>query len=232
VHNGFKGMKSAIIVMAKAPIAGTVKTRLTPFLSFEQASQLAACFLRDTINKAKKLKNQLIIAYSPSGHRRSFDEFLTDKIILIEQKGETLGDKMFSAFQFAFEQKLDSVVMIGTDSPTLPLEFIEKALDFLEKNADAVLGKTTDGGFYLIGLRQLERLIFEKVEWSSAKTFEQTARNIIDLGWQLKKTPDWYDVDEPKDLIKLAEEFKQEKSSRKLAPETFIWLKQNVQENP
>jgi glycosyltransferase A (GT-A) superfamily protein (DUF2064 family) len=114
----------------------------------------------------------------------------------------------------------------------LPLEFIEKALDFLEKNADAVLGKTTDGGFYLIGLRQLERLIFEKVEWSSAKTFEQTARNIIDLGWQLKKTPDWYDVDEPKDLIKLAEEFKQEKSSRKLAPETFIWLKQNVQENP
>ena len=84
---------------------------------------------------------------------------------------------MFNAFKFVFEQKTDAVVMIGTDSPTFPIDYIEQAFEFLETNSDVVLGKTEDGGFYLIGLRKLPERIFENVEWSSPATFEQIFEN-------------------------------------------------------
>lgn len=219
-------MKSAIIVMAKFPAAGRVKTRLVPFLSAEQSAQLAECFLRDTIDKAKNLKRQLIVAYSPAGQRAFFAALTRSRqAVLVNQIGKDLGERMYFAFKFAFEQNSDSAVLIGTDSPTLPPEFIEQAFDLLRRDADAVLGKTADGGFYLIGLRKLKSEIFENVRWSSEKTFEQTAGNIKNSGFKLKEAPLWYDVDEQADLERLAEEFKQNDAAKNIAPETFEWLK-------
>lgn len=213
--------------MAKYPDAGTVKTRLTPHLSAEQSAQLAACFLQDTINKVKILKYQLMVAYSPVEKYGFFADFSPSQAVLVNQTGETLGERMFSAFQFAFEKKFDSAVMVGTDSPTLPPEFIKQAFEFLQTDADAILGKTADGGFYLIGLRKLEKKIFENVVWSSEKAFEQTARNIKNVGFSLKETPVWYDVDESSDLERLAKEFEQSDSAKNIAPKTFEWLKRN-----
>lgn len=214
-------MNRAIIIMAKVPRAGKVKTRLVPFLTFEQAAELSSCFLADTIEKVKKLDARLIIAFG--GAREFFDCFSLGDALFIEQKGGDLGEKMFNAFEFAFRQKSDSVVMIGTDSPTVPPKFIERAFDFLEKS-DAVLGKTADGGFYLIGLRHLKREIFENVEWSSANAFRQTKENILRLGWKLNETPDWYDVDEPADLEKLA----QDRLLKQNAPQTFEWIEKKL----
>ncbi len=92
---------------------------------------------------------------------------------------------------------------------------------------DAVLGKTEDGGFYLIGLRKAKREIFENVEWSSPVTFEQTAENIIKSGLDLKQIPAWYDVDEPQDLERLAKEFRRNETAKKIAQQTFEWMKEN-----
>jgi len=222
-------MKRAVIIMAKAPLAGTVKTRLQPFLSAAQCAALAACFLGDAINKAKLIKNQrLIIAYSPAEERDFFARLANGKTSLVEQKGINLGEKMFSAFGFAFAQNADAAVMIGTDSPTFPDDFIEQAFEFLETNSDAVLGKTEDGGFYLIGLRKLDKRIFEAVKWSSAKTFEQVRGNIMNLDWHLREVPAWYDVDEPKDLEQLKQEFSHNKNVQSRAPQTFEWIAKNV----
>jgi len=213
-------MKKVIIIMAKVPIAGTVKTRLSPFLSAEQSATLAECFLRDTVGKAKSLSDELIIAYTPVEKRNVLLTTLPNEQIFIEQKGANLGGKMFHAFEFAFSQNSDAVVMIGTDSPTFPAQFITQAFEMLLET-DAVLGKTADGGFYLIGLRKLKKEIFETIEWSSPKTFEQTARNIENLNLKLSFLPNWYDVDTPDDLKRLIKDLSKNPS---IAPKTFEFL--------
>jgi rSAM/selenodomain-associated transferase 1 len=221
-------MKRALIIMAKAPLAGTVKTRLQPALAAEQCAELAACFLRDTINKANSLENQsLIIAYSPAGETDYFKQFARPKTSLVEQQGDNLGEKMFSAFEFAFRQNAEMAVMIGTDSPTFPVDFIEQAFEFLETNSDAALGKTADGGFYLIGLRRVDARIFDGVRWSTAKTFSQVRENILKLNWLWREVPAWYDVDEPSDLEQLKREFLHDHIAQKRAPHTSQWLARN-----
>ncbi len=216
-------MKKVIIIMAKVPAAGKVKTRLAPVLSPEKCAELADAFLQDAIEKAANLKNQLIIAYSPIERCNYFDKISKKNITLIPQKGENLGEKMFNAFKFAFERKADSAVLIGTDSPTFPREFIESAFEFLEKT-DAVLGKSEDGGYYLIGLKTLHREIFENVEWSCEKTFEQTAQNIEKCGLKLSNLPEWFDVDLPEDLERLKKDLTENPS---FAPFTAKWLEEN-----
>ena len=216
----FSHMSRAIIIMTKVPVAGKVKTRLSPQFPAEQSAMLAECFLRDTVCKAKSLENNLIIAYSPVGKLNVLQEILPEQKTFIEQKGANLGARMFHAFEFAFAQNLNSVVMIGTDSPTLPEKFIAQAFENLSES-EAVLGKTTDGGFYLIGLRKVIKEIFEAVEWSSPKTFEQTARNIENLNLKLSLLPNWYDVDTPDDLKRLKKDLSKNPS---IAPKTFEFL--------
>ncbi|MDQ3061895.1 MAG: TIGR04282 family arsenosugar biosynthesis glycosyltransferase [Acidobacteriota bacterium] len=209
--------------MAKVPTAGNVKTRLEPYLTPEQCAELAECFLLDTVGKAEFLPNQIIIAYTPFEKRDVLLKILPTHKTLIEQKGTNLGERMFHAFQFACSQNLDAVVMIGTDSPTFPTEFIEQAFENLKKS-DTCLGKTKDGGFYLLGLRTLRKEIFENVAWSSAETFAQTSRNIEKIGLKLSLLPTWFDVDFPADLERLRKDLAENPI---IAPRTFEWLKKN-----
>lgn len=217
-------MKRAIIIMTKVPTAENVKTRLQPDLSPEQRAELAAAFLLDAVNKAKTICENLILAYSPPEKINALRKILPSQSVFIEQTEGGLGEKMFNAFKFAFEQKSDSVVMTGTDSPTFPADFIEQAFEFLETNSDAVLGKTEDGGFYLIGLRKLRKEIFESVEWSSPQTFEGVFENIHKARLHLREVPAWYDVDTPADLKKLREEFAHNANARRRATKTFECL--------
>lgn len=214
-------MERAIIIMVKAPVPGKVKTRLRPELSDQEAAELAECFLRDTIRKAESLNYKLIIAYSPVRQRRYFEAIAPVGAMLIAQSGLDLGERMFNAFQAAFEMKCCPVVMIGTDSPTLQPDEIIKAFELLEGQADAVLGRTTDGGYYLIGINAASPEIFTGVEWSSENTFQQTAQNITNLGLTLRETKEWYDVDEPQDLVKLWDEVQIDPD---IAPATTAWL--------
>lgn len=214
-------MKNAVIIMTKVPVAGNVKTRLQPTLCAEQCAELARRFLRDAVNKANSTKIPLIIAFSPIEQQKILLEILPGEQTLVEQIGENLGDKMFNAFRYAFAQNAEAIVMIGTDSPTFPAEFIARAFEFLSKN-DAVLGRTADGGFYLIGLRSLYKEIFEAVEWSSPRTFEQTRRNVERLNLKLAFLPEWYDVDTPADFARLKTDLTADSSA---APQTFAFVK-------
>jgi hypothetical protein len=214
-------MKKAVIILTKVPVAGNVKTRLQPFLSATQCAELSACFLLDTISKIESLQIPLITAYTPIEGKDILLGILPAEHTLVEQNGANLGERMFNAFQFAFARNLDSVVMIGTDSPTFPEAFIKRAFEILVEN-DAVLGETKDGGFYLIGLRVLRKEIFENVEWSSPKTFEQTMRNIENYGARLALLPVWYDVDTPDDLKTLMADLAKNPTC---APKTFEFMK-------
>jgi uncharacterized protein len=229
-------MKRIIIIMAKVPRAGNVKTRLQPFLSIEQCRTLAEAFLFDAINKTQNICDELIIAFAPAHEKNYFADLTGENITLIEQNGANLGEKMLNAFEFAFT--VDSkakVLMIGTDSPTFPASFIEQTFEELEANAEIVLGKSEDGGFYLIGLRKTLPHLFENVEWSSPSVYEQTMRNSEKLKVNTRLIPMWYDVDNPNDLRHLRDEILRNEQAQKLAPQTFQWLISNSEvfdENP
>lgn len=218
-------MKRSIIIMAKIPSAGNVKTRLQPDFSPDECAALAEAFLQDAEAKAKKICENVILAYSPPGELNVLKKLLPSQSIFIEQTGNNLGERIFNAFKFVFEQNSDSVVMIGTDSPTFPADFIEQAFEFLETNSEAVLGKSEDGGFYLIGLRVLRREIFENVAWSSPETFEQVFENTHRLNLHLREVPSWYDVDTKTDFEKLRGEFLHNENARRRAPKTFELIK-------
>lgn len=225
-------MKRTIIIMAKVPRAGNVKTRLQPFLSPEESRALAEAFLFDAINKARNVCDKIIVAFSPSGEKSYFDEFeMRGDLILIEQKGADLGERMANAFEFAVGADLETaVVMIGTDSPTFPIEFAEKAFADLETRAEIVLGKSDDGGFYLIGLKKIFPTLFDRIEWSSAKVFEQITANVENLKiGALELISDWYDVDEFADLLRLRDELLETKAARKNAPATYQWTIENAE---
>ena len=212
--------------MAKVPRAGNVKTRLLPCLTPAECASLAEAFLLDAIHKTRDSGDSLIVAFAPASEKNYFARFDDVNLIVLEQRGADLGEKMRNAFEFAFLENSDaSVVMIGTDSPTFPASFIEQAFEFLETDSDAVVGKSDDGGFYLIGLRRkIHPQLFENVEWSSPKVFEQTARNIERLKIKLKLVPAWYDVDAPDDLRRLRDEISGDETAQKIAPQTFRWL--------
>jgi hypothetical protein len=220
--------QSAMLVMVKAPRTGEVKTRLTPFLSLQQAAELASCFAQDTIAKSLQITRNVIVAYTPSDGRTTLEELLPDGLIWIEQRGENLGERMTNAFLDAFAKGFSPIVMIGTDSPTLPVEFIEKTIESLSNDeSDLVLGKTEDGGYYLIALRHsFDEKLLTEIEWSTPKVFEQTVRNAERLNLRLKTLPVWYDVDEPQDLIRLEKELRDDEENQRRAPSTCRWLMQ------
>jgi len=215
--------------MAKVPTAGTVKTRLQPALSSEKCAELARAFLRDTVYKAESVCKNIILAYSPAAEIDLLKKILPFENTFLEQKGADLGEKMLNAFEFAFECETDSaVVMIGTDSPVFPAEFIKTAFESLETGAEIVLGKTEDGGFYLIGLKKVLPDIFDQIEWSTASVFAELSRNLekLKIG-EPKLVPTCFDVDTAPDLRRLREELLQNKYLRKIAPETYQWLISN-----
>lgn len=219
-------MNPAIIIMCKAPVAGTVKTRLTTFLSAKQASELAACFAQDAAVKVQTNCPNVIIAFAPRNGRKLLEKILPEGLLWTLQTGENLGERMHNAF--ISNKNYAPLVMIGTDSPTLPSAYIEKAFAVLSKQrADVVLGATEDGGYYLIGLNQPNAEIFADVEWSSPRTFAQTARNIENLGLKLETLPAWYDVDVPNDLLRLHEEILTNENAASVAPHTAKWLHLN-----
>lgn len=215
--------------MAKVPVAGAVKTRLEPFLSPEKCAELAAAFLQDAETKVKSVCENTILAYAPGDRKNDLENILLREHKFVEQTGATLGERMANAFEFAFARRSGAVVMIGTDSPTVPAEFIERAFELLEIDSDLVLGEAKDGGFYLIGLRRkIHSELFENVAWSAAAVFEQTVKNAERLKLRWREIPVWYDVDTPDDLLFLRDEMAGDEQARQCAPATFIWLKRNA----
>jgi len=218
-----------IIVMAKVPRVGQVKTRLRPFLNDYQCAELAICFLKDTVAKTKSVSQNVIVAFTPADGGNEIGNLLPGGTVLIKQEGNDLGERLASAIKFGEDKNFDSIIVIGTDSPTLPPDYIKAAIKlFRKKQTRIVLGAAKDGGYYLIGLRESATGIFENVEWSSEKVFEQTAASARKIyGCEPTEIPVWYDVDTPNDLAFLYGEFLENKNFFAAAPETANWLKEN-----
>ncbi len=119
------------------------------------------------------------------------------------QRGRDLGERMAAAFEDIFSRGARSVVIFGSDSPTLPPQYARRAFEVLA-GADVVLGPAEDGGYYLIGCRQFSSELFRDVAWSTPSTFDQTLANARRIGYRAAVLEPWFDLDEWKDLRRIA----------------------------
>jgi len=218
-------LRPAVVLMMKAPLAGLVKTRLVPPLSAEEAAALASCFARDAAACASRACTSVVIAYAPARGRATLERLLPGGLGWIEQRGADLGERLERVSAEVFRVGFGPVVIVGADSPTLPPSYIESAIDALSNSrADAALGPTDDGGYYLVGLRRPAPGLFRGVDWSTPRAYAQTAGNAARLGLRLLELPPWYDVDTAADLARLRAELLSDADARLRAPATCEWL--------
>lgn len=182
-----------------------VKTRLVPPLSPEQAATVYTAFLIDGCDTLAKLSNvDLIIAYTPAAAQSDLQALIGDNAIYIPQMGADLGERLTSVTQWAAEHEYTKILLVGSDSPTLPISYILKAFTLLDSR-EVVIGPSTDGGYYLIGFstETVETTVphvFKDIAWSTADVFEQTVARIRSLQATLGLLPPWYDIDTAEDL--------------------------------
>jgi uncharacterized protein len=201
----------ALTVMAKAPRAGKVKTRLAPPLSLEQAAAINVCFLLDTTENIAAAgasgKAAGVISYTPVGDEVLFDNLLPAEFVLIPQRGDGFGERLLATAEDLLACGFGSVCLIDSDSPTVPAAAFEQAVAELERPGDrVVVGPSHDGGYYLIGLKRAHVEVFAKINWSTATVFEETVAAANAARLDVVVLPLWYDVDDAASLSILREE--------------------------
>jgi hypothetical protein len=197
--------------MAKASVAGTVKTRLVPPLTHEEAAALNTCCLTDVaaniLAAARQVPIQVFVAYHPLGCEPFFNDLLPAGFRLLPPREPTIGRSLFHAARDLFDAGYSSVCLVNADSPTLPTEFLVEAVRRLQESGDrVVLGPAADGGYYLIGFKQFHRRLFEEIDWSTERVFRQTLARAGEIGVTVASLPEWYDVDDEATLAMLARE--------------------------
>jgi uncharacterized protein len=189
---------NALILFARDPVLGKVKTRLSSFLKEDAILKLYTCFLQDSIDKIRQVENaDRFVGVAPSNESGFFTGMPGSDIHLFVQEGKELGDKMRQALQDRFAEGYKRVVIIGSDSPSLPVSYIDQAL---RCDKDVVLGPSTDGGYYLIGMQGKVVELFDGVSWGTETVLRETCEHLVRSGAELELLPVWYDVDGPEDL--------------------------------
>lgn len=189
-----------------------MKTRLigdlTPSLTASDAAALHAAFLGDLLDRLRSGDFELVLAWAlepgdgvPAGF---------PGLPAVRQEGDDLGERLYRALAGA-GREAESVMAVGSDHPTLPLEVVHRAFALVEdgpgeRGADVALGPAEDGGYYLIALRAgaVARRLFQDIDWSTERVLTQTLERCRELGLQVELLPLASDVDTPDDLRRLA----------------------------
>jgi rSAM/selenodomain-associated transferase 1 len=198
-------MNDILLVFAKVPRPGEVKTRLTPFLTPQEAARLYDAFLRDALALYARLEADVQLHLAPPLPADGLGD-VPDRISVHEQRGEGLGPRMAHAFEAAFEDGGDRVAVVGTDHPTLPLSALRRGFEALDTERSVCLGPSADGGFYLLGMRTFVPALFDGMTYSHAQVFDDTLRRAQDADAEVTVLPRWYDVDTPEALRRLLED--------------------------
>ena len=196
---------SAIAIMAKAPIPGSVKTRLVPLLTEQQAAQFSRALLIDLLNSVKDFRAvEFYLFYSPVGTKDLMRELAGYNFHLLPQRGGDLGARMQAVFAELWSAGHRKIVLTGSDFPPFPLDFLAQAFAWLESSARRiVLGPSGDGGYYLIGMNQPTPEIFVDMTWSHDTVLVRTLEKLSVLNIETKQLPIWFDVDTPADFERL-----------------------------
>jgi uncharacterized protein len=210
-----------LVVMAKAPRPGMVKTRLAQSLPVAAVTELYRCLLDDTVTLARSLGNVEVAIMCPASDVEELTRLAPHGLAVVAQKGEGLAAGLTSVFaHFASGQR--RVIAFNSDSPHLPASVLEKAFQILAER-DVVIGPTYDGGYYLVGAKAAHPALFEGDGMGTNNALEALQARLRILGLSTGFTDPFYDIDVGDDLTRLAAEL-QIAPSR--APRTAFWLKQ------
>ncbi len=204
-----------IAFMAKASVPGRAKTRLVPPLTFDEAAKLNTAFLQDVAENVLLAARHAApnagiagyAAYGPPGSERFFGRTLPSSIGLIDAWLPNFGDCLLRTIEQILARGHASAVVLNSDSPTLPAAFLIETAEMLAKPGDrAVIGPSSDGGYYLLGLKLAHRRMFEDITWSTERVAEQTLERAREIKLHVHRLPVWYDVDDVGDLRRLHDE--------------------------
>ena len=197
---------SILVIIAKEPQVGTTKTRLCPPLKLSEAAELFEALLDDTIDLASSLEGiDLGIAVTPPESVAYFKRKTPEGTNLIPVTCIDIGDCLRQVFEALFQRGYSKVLAFNSDGPNTPKEYIHKAVHLLDKN-DVVFGPSQDGGYYLVGLKQLYAEIFHGITWSTSRVLTDSLTRAGNENLRVALLPEWYDVDTPKDVKRLWEE--------------------------
>jgi rSAM/selenodomain-associated transferase 1 len=190
-----------IAVMAKASSPGRTKTRLVPPLSFEEAAAFNTAFLQDVaaniLSAASRVNISGYMAFWPPESVGFFRAMLPARIRLIESWLPNFGDCLLHTITRLLAAGHAAAVVLNSDSPTLPTALLVDTANILARPGDrAVIGPSTDGGYYLLGLKTAHRRLFEDIDWSTERVARQTMERAREIGLPVHVLPAWYDVDE------------------------------------
>lgn len=195
--------RECIVIFVRSPDKGRVKTRLTSVLHEDTVVELYRCFVLDLLGTLSHGNFGLRICFYPAEAGSKLADWLGEEYVCIAQQGKDLGERMENAFHAAFAEGFRKVLIIGSDSPDLPGELFEEAINALASK-DAVIGPAIDGGYYLIGFnsdRFLTEVFFRSIDWGTSTVFQQTMGVLSRHGYDVHVLPQWRDIDTYDDLI-------------------------------
>ncbi len=194
-----------LIIFTRYPEPGKTKTRLIPALGAEGAAALQRQMTEITVTRAKKLFNSIPLSVEirfAGGNWQLMNHWLGSDLTFQEQGTGDLGERIARAFQAAFNRGMESVVIIGTDCPSLTLEIMLQAFEKVTKS-DVIIGPATDGGYYLIGLKKIIPELFQGINWGTSEVLSRTVAIAQSLNLVINYLPQLSDIDLPEDLKKL-----------------------------
>ena len=194
-----------LIIFAKAPVLGEVKTRLQPDYSAEQSLTLHKMMVQNTLELTKTLENiEIELCCTPNRNNMFFLHCENNfPLRLTDQLGDELGERMAFAFSHAL-QTSNKVIIVGTDCPELDKLYIEQAIQALDKH-DAVIGPAADGGYVLLGLKQFSPELFAGYSWGTNTVLKQTRAVLENIGWSWHELETRHDLDRPEDLLRFTD---------------------------
>lgn len=197
--------KCCILLFAKYPKAGAVKTRLAEKIGDQKAAQLYTQMAMDTIDHIRQTNFPFEILYWPNEYGLQMPAMFGVENIYVPQEGKDLSERLINGFNRAFKNGFEYAIAVGSDSPDMPQETVTEAFMNL-KSSDAVLGPTSDGGYYLIGFSKTAfvREVFDNISWSTPQVLSQTLVALKNQNKTVALTPEWQDIDTFDDLLNFA----------------------------
>ncbi len=197
----------AVAIVCKIPAPGQSKTRLSPQLTPEQCAALSAAFIGDTARTVAGLPGVTPYAlYTPRGPEDALRALLPPGFSLMAQAEGELGARLIRGVEDLLKQGHAGVVLIGADSPTLPLAILQQAVAAVRREDNVVLSPAQDGGYVLIGLSRAHPRLFQDIPWSTGEVYGVTLARAAEIGLPVVPLPGWYDVDDPPSLQMLEDE--------------------------
>lgn len=217
---------NAVIVFSKYPEDGEVKTRLAKTLNNKFAVKFCKICAEHLFNEVLKISGEKILPYlfySEESDKEKIKSWTKSKFLLNSQEGKDIGEKMFNAFKKVFHNGAQKVMIVGTDIPDITSEILYDGLSALNES-DIVMGPSADGGYYLLGMKNLYQEFFTNVEWSGSKVFEKTLEKIKTQNLSFHLLPELTDIDTEEDLRNWLDKEQKEKVNPVRAAIETIYL--------